>query len=561
MIKDKIIEELKKITGINDIQLAFTDRDEHGDYTSNIAMVGAKEQGKNPKDYAQQLVDDISQVASLMTFVSKIEVAGPGFINFHLKEEYLTSQLQEITSQEENYGKGKPERPLKIVVEMGDPNTHKLPHIGHLFNYIVGDSIARMYEFLGHEICKVTWQGDVGPHVAKAIYGWRKRGKKDPEDVIERMRELQESYVLGANVDSEVDKEKIKKINKQIYLQDPDVYEDWRVTKQWSIEFDEYFENKLGIKIKFRYLEGDQWKRGVELVKKHIGKVFEESEGAIVFKGEKFGLHTRVFLTKEGTPTYEAKEFGLETQKMIDFPFDLTIIPTASEQNGYFKVVIKAIEEALPEYKNKIKHLGTGMIQLSSGKMSSRSGNIVTGPDLVFQVEANVAKLVSKHTKLNENEKQEIVNMTSIGAVKYAFLKNNIFQDSTFDINESVASDGNSGPYIQYTYARTQSILTNAGDKKDYDNSCESTIYPEELSVMKHLIKFPEIVANAAQSYSPNLVANYLFELAQKYNTFYNKHKVIGSQKEEFRLLLSRSTGQVLKNGLALLGIEAPERM
>jgi arginyl-tRNA synthetase len=545
------------------VKLERPQHKDHGDWSTNVAMVAANQAGTNPRELAQKLVVELEKDPGLKSKLSKVEVAGPGFINFTLTNEYYFQNLLQIN---ENYGGNRQEEKLRIVVEMGDPNTHKLPHIGHLFNYIVGDSTARIYSFLGNDIYRCSWQGDVGPHVAKALYGWKKRGKKDPIDIVKRMQELQDSYVLGARSaeDDEEAAAEIKKINKQIYQQDPEVYEDWKLTKQWSIEFDEYFEAKLGVKLDNRYLEGDQWKRGVELVKQNIGKVFEESQGAIVFKGEKYGLHTRVFLTKEGTPTYEAKELGLDTQKMLDFPYDLTIIPTAHEQNGFFKVVFKAMELAIPELEGKFVHIGTGMIQLSSGKMSSRTGKIISGPDLVNAVEARVKEIVSSREGLSDEEKEEITHKVSIGAVKYAFLKSNIFQDSAFDLEESVSFDGNSGPYLQYTYARIRSVLRTEVVENNKKDSKVNFTEDSEWEVIKHLEQFPEIIEAAAASYTPHLIATFLFELAQKFNSFYKTYSINSAESPEIiasRRFLAEQTATILKTGLNLLGIETLEKM
>ena len=560
IIAEKLSSTYKLKYNPEDINLIRPKDESLGGLTSNFAF-GVSQAVGIPATTVSGLIT--SQITSDPKYISiggeKAVSAGPGFANFQIAESLPTI--------DDSYGTTKIKTPKRIVIEMGDPNTHKLPHIGHLFNYIVGDTIARTQEFLGNKICKVTWQGDVGPHVAKAIYGWRKRGKKDPKDVIERMRELQEGYVLGAKESEKNDEaeEEIKKINKQIYAEDKEVLEDWKITKKWSIDFDEYFEKKLGIKIEFRYLEGDQWKNGVEIVEKNTGKVFEKSEGAIVFKGEKYGLHTRVFLTKEGTPTYEAKELGLNTQKMKDFPYDLTIIPTASEQNGYFKVVIKALELSIPALLGKVKHVGTGMINLSSGKMSSREGNIISGPDLVFTVEKRIKEIVEKRKELSEKEKEEIANKVTIGAIKFAFLKSNILQDSTFDIEESVSFSGNSGPYIQYTFVRANNILKESGEKsfqlpKESEKSLNS---PEEQSLLKAITDFPEVVKETADNYAPHTLAGYLFDLAQKFNHFYKTHKVIKAEKKgrDARLALVKATTIVLKNGLGLLGIETLEKM
>ncbi|MEK7526161.1 MAG: arginine--tRNA ligase [Patescibacteria group bacterium] len=549
MIRNKIIEELKRITGANDIQLSFPEREEHGDFTTNVALVAAKDKGKNPREYAHELVKSISQVDSLMQIISEIKIEGPGFINFYLKEKYLVKILESI---DESYGKTTSNVGQKVMFEYGQPNTHKLPHIGHLFSYVYGEAMTRILEATGWKVMRVNYQGDIGPHVAKALWALQKRKPVIPNSAYEKAKLLQRMYQEGSKAydDGESAKAEIDDLNKKIYAHNEEVFALWQETRGWSLDYYQEFEKRLGINYDKYYFESQVGEEGKKKVKKHTPGIFKESEGAIIFEGSKYGLHDRVFVTKFDTPTYEAKDYYLEQKKFEDWPCDLVIITTANEQNEYFKVVFKALEKTHPGYVGKLKHIGFGMINLKSGKMSSRTGNIISGAELVDVVITDVAKLG------NNNETSEMVG---IGAIKYSFLKNNPLQNTAFDIQESISIEGNSGPYIQYTFARTQSVLAKSnlqGETLKVNN-----LEVEELSVVKYLIRFPEVVANAAQNYSPNLVANYLFELAQKYNTFYNKHKIIGGEKEQFRLLLTAATGQVLKNGLELLGIEAPKKM
>jgi len=281
-------------------------------------------------------------------------------------------------------------------------------------------------------------------------------------------------------------------------------------------------------------------------------------------------LHDRVFLTNYGTPTYEAKDMYLQTLKYKQWPFDLLVITTAHEQNEYFKVIYKALEELNPEFKGKLMHIGFGMVKLKSGKISSRTGDIVGAVNLVDEIVEKISKIVEKREELNDDEKFSIAETVGIGAVKYSFLKTNHLQDITFDINESISEEGNSGPYIQYTYARVQSVLRKANDTFKGENLqggySNLELYSEELSLLRTFIHFTGVIENAAKYYSPNLLCNYLFDLAQKFNLFYNMHGILKQRtknkgQSDFRLALTSATGQILKNGLKLLGIQAPERM
>jgi arginyl-tRNA synthetase len=299
------------------------------------------------------------------------------------------------------------------------------------------------------------------------------------------------------------------------------------------------------------------------LVKANVGRVFEESEGAIIFDGEKFGLHKRVFLTAAGTPTYEGKEMALAYRQFEDFSFDKNIHVVANEQVGYFQVVIKAIEMLDPKFVGREQHLSMGMIQLVGKKISSRTGVVLTVDGLLDEVKESVRPLI-KSEGMNEREREEVAEKVTMAAVKYSVLKTDPTMNSQFDIKQSVSLEGNSGPYLLYTYARTRAVVRKSGEAvSSVQVGSDRELNPEEMSIIRHVYQFGEVVDEAAVRYSPNLVANYLYDLAQKYNSFYNKHTILGAAADVkgFRLILTDAVGQVLKNGLKVLGIEVLERM
>jgi arginyl-tRNA synthetase len=253
---------------------------------------------------------------------------------------------------------------------------------------------------------------------------------------------------------------------------------------------------------------------------------------------------------------------GLQTLKYNEWPFDYMLITTASEQNEYFKVMIKAFEMLTPKLKGKIKHLGFGMIQLKTGKMSSRTGNIITGVNLIDQAIAVVKRKI-ENRELTDEEKKNIAEVVGIGAVKYSRLKTDPLQDSIFDFEESISFEGNSGPYLQYTYTRARSILKDANVKSIGMKSIGELNFEEE-SLLRSLYRYPQEVINAAKNLAPNIICSYLFDLAQKFNLFYKKHKVIKARSDNLkknRLALTASVAQVMKNGLNMLGIDVLEKM
>lgn len=553
-IQVSLAEALKSKFGLEkkpeEIHLENPKDETHGDYASNVAMMLAKDLGKNPREIAEELTKCEMQNA-------QCEVAGPGFLNFKVNKSLW---FEALDKKEEG---DIVEEKKKIMVEMGDPNTHKLPHIGHLFSYVAGSSIANILEAMGHSIFRVYYGGDVGMHVAKALYGWIQKGKPKPEDMMERVKLLQECYQLGSALyEEEEHKPHIQQINKDIYNPDSQIQNDWKLTRQWSLDYYEKFENMLGINLDKHYIESMVWEEGSKIVKENIGKVFEESERAIIFPGEKYGLHNRVFITQAGTPTYEAKDMGLCRIKKRDFDFDLTVIPTANEQNDYFKVLIEAINLAMPELKDKVKHIGFGMVSLSTGKMSSRSGKILSAPELVDTVIANIYERIKDREDLGEEEKRDISYKVGIGAIKYSFLKIGLTKNRAFDIEESVSAEGDSAPYIMYSYARANSVLRSAQSEMRITQNIQ--LSEDERSLLVHLGKFEETVLSAGTNFAPNVVANYLYNLAQKFNNFYNKHQILKAESEEIkqvRLMLTLATAQTLNKGLKLLGIDTVEKM
>ncbi len=534
-----------------------------GDFTTNIAMSIAKQVKKSPNDIAQEISVHISNPEkNEFHEVFSAPVVIGGYLNFSIQK----SRLWNFVQQKEQGLTRTTSNKKRILVEYGDPNTHKLPHIGHLFSYIVGDSFARLLDRVGNTVVKANYQGDVGPHVAKSIYGYIQLGQPRPADPLERVQLLQRCYQEGSAAYDEdpIAKETIDGINKKIYARDPEIMDIWKETRQWSVDYYHIFEQRLGIQQTYHYWESDIWERGKEIVKKNIGSVFEVSDGATVFPGEKYGLHTRVFITKNDTPTYEAKDVGLNTQKYEDWPYDIDLITTASEQNAYFDVVIKAIELSVPELTGKIKHVGFGLVSLSTGKMSSRTGQILSAIDLLAAVKERVQEVMKDREGMNAEEKERVAEIVTMGAVKFAFLKQNILQNMKFDIEESISFEGKSGPYIQYTYARIQSILRQVTIPEATNKDGESLVQEAELNLMRWLTRLETVIEQSAENLAPHIVADFTYQTAQLFNTFYTQCPINNEKDESIqraRRTLAEKTAEILKQGLSLIGIDVVEKM
>ncbi len=385
----------------------------------------------------------------------------------------------------------------------------------------------------------------------------------DKEELYEadRIQHLQSAYQYGSKEygENEEAKKEIDLLNTKIYEKDSEIVELWQETRTWSLEHYARMHNNLGIQYDKQYYESDVAQEAKSLVNQNIGKVFEESRGAVIFRGENFGLHNRVFLSSAQNPTYEAKDLALAFNKEKDFSFDQSFISTSTEQIEYFKVVYKAVEEIDPDVARKFTHIPFGIVSLKGKKLSSRAGTIVSIDSYIneFSMAYNEAGFEKKTG--DDSEHHKVV----IGAVKYSMLTNAVGNNIVCDIEESVQLQGNTGPYLQYAYARCRSVLEKAGERKQNYESTIKNYELEEEMLLRTLYRFPEVVEEAARLYSPHLISSFLFDLAQKYNLFYQKVSILSAPKEEkdFRVAITAAVAQVLKNGLGLLGIEVLERM
>jgi len=554
-MRDKIVSALSKATGEKEVHLEFPENEAHGDYATNVAMVLAKKESKNPNEYAQELVKKLQEDKDLIKIVSKIEVAGPGFINFFLSQEALLTELRQTSKKKDDYGKSDVLKSKKIMVEFAHPNTHKPFHIGHLRNIATGEAIVRILEAVGAKVTRANYQGDVGLHIAKAIWSIKKDGFKDPKDIKKRMDYLGRAYATGNLAYEEDDKAKreIGKINKDLYKgEDKELMKLYQTTRKWSLDYFDMIYKRVYTKFDRLYFESEVADPGKAIALESLKKgILVKSQGAVIYPGEKKGLHNRVFVTSEELATYEAKDLALANLQFAEFKPDLILHVVAPEQKDYFEVLFKALEEINPASKGKEVHLIYGWVRLKKGKMASRKGEVVLGDWLIDEIKKEVIK--------NYKTTEKIAEQVAVAAVKYSFLKPSLLQEIAFDIRESISLGGDSGPYLQYTYARIQSVLRKTKVQNIQNNQPKTN--NEEALLLRSLSRFSEITIDAAKNYSPNLLCNYLFNLAQKYNNFYNQHKIIGGDNEKLRILLTVATGQVLKNGLTLLGIQTPERM
>lgn len=541
----------------------------HGDYATNAALVYGKKAGIAPRELAGKLVEKILETST--EEIKELEVAGPGFINFRLSDEYLAQALKDAIEQGERWGENKKLDGKKVIVEYTDPNPFKEFHIGHLMSNAIGESIACIVEASGAETKRACYQGDVGMHVAKAVWFLLKNSPKDGSGVTvwDTTSALGRAYKEGdaAFRNDENAKKEITEINKQIYGIDlsQDDHTSSYSTEFWyrkgrkiSLDYFETIYKKLGTKFDEYFFESETGEFGKKVVLDNPA-IFEQGEGgAIVYKGdESKGLHTRVFVNSEGLPTYEAKELGLAKVKYGRYPYDISIVITGNEVNAYFNVLLDAMSKVFPDLAAKTIHISHGMLRLPTGKMSSRTGDVITAESLIADTKERALTKISKEL-FSPEEQEELAEKIAIGAIKYSILRQASGKDIIFDFEQSLSFEGDSGPYLQYTYARTRSLLEKAGEKK-IDALAGHT---ETNPLHKFLLRFPEVVLRASEEREPHYIATYLIELAREFNSFY-AHTIVltDSADEPYKLALVKAVSQTMKKGLNLLGISAPERM
>ncbi|MDZ4227265.1 MAG: arginine--tRNA ligase, partial [Patescibacteria group bacterium] len=398
-LRSELSEALKSV-GVSvapgEVPLEHPSELQNGDYSTSVAMQYTKEANVAPRNLAEKLVAALGAIDG----VAKTEIAGAGFINFYLAPQALAASLEKARA-EDMWGANETLERKKIMVEYTDPNPFKEFHIGHLMSNAIGESLARLLEFSGAEVKRANYQGDIGPHVAKAIWGLRKLGLDASLPA-----SLGKAYAAGANAyeEDEAAKAEIDAINKKIYdHSDAGIGALYATGREASLKHFEDIYGTLGTKFDYYFFESVTAPKGMEIVHAH-GDVFEESDGATVYKGEKDGLHTRVFLTSQGLPTYETKDLGLAELKAETWPFDESITVTAHEQGGYFAVVLAAMKKVMPEIAAKIKHVSHGMMRFAEGKMSSRTGNVVTGESLLREL-TEAAKRRASESRAGDTEK------------------------------------------------------------------------------------------------------------------------------------------------------------
>ena len=623
-IRKKLEGIIRRVLGIEaEVEVTLAPEGFSGDFATNVAMKitgevnrklreeegfaekfkGVFEGKTNPREVAEVLKREFLKTEGDKLPEFEIEVAGAGFLNFTPRDEFYFNFIADFGENLENFKekispdeyKGK-----TVVCEFSDPNPFKVLHVGHLYTSVVGDAISRLIEEGGGRVVRVNFGGDVGLHVAKTIFVLLKN-KNDFS-----IETIAEAYVQGTREyeEDEEAKREITRLNKMIYKiaelgegneagldeEERKVAEIYWRGRELSYQYFKDFYREIGVKFDKFYPESTVAGEGLKKVleEKERG-VYSESDGAVVFKGEDFGLHTRVFVNKEGLPTYEAKDVGLLFAKWADYKFDESVVITGNDIIDYMKVVLKSVEQYAPELVKRTTHITHGNVRLPGNeKMSSRKGNFVKAVEVLELVKSTLAA---------SSVSADDFNKIALGAIKYFFLKYKIGGNIVFDAEESVSLTGNSGPYLQYSVVRSKKILERAdnsrlavasssSDARSSGPSLRAEAAPAlarklreaaesdapsgarpfvlssfERSLNKKFVQYPEVLRGAVREKAPHILANYLFELAQEFSRFYENCPVVGSEVEAERKKFVQVFTKIMEHGLGILGIDVPDEM
>ena len=540
---DIVARTVKALFAI-DVEIKLSRPDpKFGDVATNVAMQLAGRLHESPREIAETIARELRTNDAFLDAV----VAGPGFINITLG----ATSLLDMTRQESPLFRAG----QTIVIETNNPNPFKAMHIGHAFNAILGDTIANLLAVSGGQVYRVSYHGDVGLHVGKSMYALLRYADGDFTKIesipkIDRNTFMSKMYAEGSKAykEDETAQSEINDLAEQSFEPTSGLYiQIYDLCKAWSFEQIDHLVARLGNQpTVYRFLESDADHRGVEVVKRNVPKVFQESSGALIFEGSKYGAFDNVFVASNGRGLYAARDLGLMLLKNEQFHPDKSYIVTAEEQRDYFKGVIAAAGLVWPDRKDVTVNISTGTVKLTTGKMSSRDGDVIEIAWLFDQFAAAIAERGGEPT-------DEII----AGALRYQFLKVKLGGDVVFDVDEAVSLTGNTGSYLQYAHARARRIL----EKSGASFVMPITLRDEDYALVRKLGEYAEIVELATRQLEPHHICNYLFELAQEFNRYYEKNQVIGSEYEQHRLGLVGLYADILQAGLAILGIHAPSRM
>ena len=591
ILLENTIKGISSLYGITmeNVEIQQTRKEFEGDYTLVLFPL-LKHIKANPQEIGEKLGDYLSSHALWegQPIVSGYNVV-KGFLNLSICENYFLHFLHQI-APEKDYGK----KPITkdspaVIVEYSSPNTNKPLHLGHIRNNLLGFSMAKIIEATGKKVYKTQIINDRGIHICKSMIAWQLFGKGEtPESTREKGDKLVGKYyvlfdkaykeeiaglIAEGKTKEEAEREAPIFLKAQEMLRsweqgDPETLALWRQMNQWVYDGFEVTYRNLGVSFDRNYYESETYLLGKDIVQRGLdeGVFYRKEDGSVWIDLTAEGLDEKLVLRSDGTSVYITQDLGTATKRIEeDFPkVEGMIYTVGNEQDYHFKVLFLILQKLGYTWAKNLYHLSYGMVELPNGKMKSREGTVVDADDLMeemVQVAQELSQELGKLEGYSDQQKEQLYRVIGLGALKYYILKVDPKKKIAFNPQESIDFQGNTGPFIQYTYARIQSILRRA-------ETCQLpksvSLHPKEKELIKLLSLFPEVVQNAADTYSPALIANYVYDLVKEFNSFYQNVSILGEEdtdKRSLRVHLSRKVGEVIAIGFDLLGIEVPERM
>ncbi len=557
---DTVSKLYGNVDGLKEVQIQATKDAKFGDYQTNFAMINSKLLKNNPRSIAESIKENFVD----NNIVEKIEIAGPGFINIFLNKEYLEGKLEKVGK--ENFDFEFLNREGQVIIDYSSPNLAKRMHIGHLRSTVIGDSIKRIYKHLGYDVVADNHIGDWGTPFGKLMVGYerwldRKAYEENPVDELERI------YVKFANeveLNPELEELAREEIAKT-QAGDESRIKLWKEILNATLAENEKLYNRMDISFDTYFGESyyNDMMPGVinELDAKGLLTVDEGAK--LVFFDESENLHPCIIQKKDGAFLYSTSDLATIQFKRKEYNINRMVYVTDERQQDHFRQVFK-IADMLGWTDEKV-HIWFGIMRFADGIFSSRKGNVIKLSELLDEAISRALEIVNeKNPELSDEEKNNIAEVVGVGAVKYADLSQNRQSAIIFEWDKILSFEGNTAPYLQYAYARIQSILRKANEEGITLDGSLDLVEKQERALGLALMEFPNAVLNAANSYKPNLIAEYLYETAKKFNTFYNALPILKANSEDVlksRLILADRTAKILKEGLDLLGIKTVDRM
>ena len=567
-LKKLFSENINNIFGADyteKVDIQNSTKKEFGDFQTNFAMVSSKLIGKNPREIASTLVDNFKE----NDIIEKLEIAGPGFINIYLKNNFLNEELKKVENEKYDFSFLNTDK--TIIIDYSSPNIAKRMHIGHLRSTIIGDSIKRTLQFLGFHTLADNHIGDWGTQFGKLIVAYKNwlNKKSYEEDPIGELERIYVQFSDEAKKNPALEDEAREEL-KKLQLGDEENQKLWKEFIDISLKEYNKIYDRLGVN--FDYYYGESFYNDMmpavleELKEKGIAR---EDQGALVVFFENDKLSPAIVQKKDGSFLYTTSDLATMKFRKDELNVDEAVYLTDDRQQNHFKQVFEIGEMLGEPYNYKKTHVVFGIMRFGDGMIfSSRSGNIIRLVDLLDEAKTQVKKVIDeKNPNIPEEEKEKIAEIVGSGAIKYFDLSQNRTSDITFTWDKVLSFEGNTGPYLQYTYVRIMSIFRKL--KEENINVENKDIILENMNGVERelaveLLRFPQTVVKSYESYRPNIIADYLFDIAKLFNNFYNSNSILKEENKKVmdaRILLAEKTAFILKEGLGLLGINTVDRM